>query len=57
MRCVCGQEFEAKTVRRQFCSDKCRKAHWQRKREDRETRQELIKTLAKAAGLMAEDFA
>ncbi len=33
MRCVCGHEFEAKTVRRQFCSDKCRKAAWQRKRE------------------------
>ncbi len=34
MRCVCGHEFEAKTVRRQFCSDKCHKAAWQRKRMD-----------------------
>jgi predicted nucleic acid-binding Zn ribbon protein len=32
MRCVCGHEFEAKTVRRQFCSDKCRKASRQAKR-------------------------
>jgi hypothetical protein len=33
MRCWCGQEFEAKIVRRQFCSDKCRKAAWQANRE------------------------
>ena len=34
MRCAhCDQEFEAKTVRRQFCTAKCRKAAWQRKRE------------------------
>ncbi len=33
MRCGCGYEFEAKTLRRQFCSDKCRKTEWQRKRE------------------------
>jgi len=30
----CGANFEAKTVRRQFCSDKCRMAAWSRKRND-----------------------
>ncbi len=59
MRCQhCDAIFEAKTVRRQFCSAKCRKAAWQRKRADRESRQrELIKALAKAKGMTAEDFA
>ncbi len=58
MRCVCGQEFEAKTVRRQYCSAKCRKAAWQRKRQDREARlRERVKALAKDLGLRAEDFA
>jgi hypothetical protein len=33
MRCQhCDGNFEAKTVRRQFCSDKCRAAAWQAKR-------------------------
>ncbi len=58
MRCVCGQEFEAKTVRRQYCSAKCRKAAWKRKREDRESRlRERVKGLAKDLGLTADDFA
>ena len=35
MRCgYCGTEFEPKTVRRQFCTAKCRKAAGQRKRQD-----------------------
>ncbi len=57
MRCQhCDAIFEAKTVRRQFCSAKCRKAAWQRKREDREARlRELVKVLAKEAGLTVED--
>ena len=34
MRCTyCEQEFEAKTVRRRFCSNKCRAAAWQANRE------------------------
>ncbi len=59
MRCQhCDANFEAKTVRRQFCSARCRKAAWQRKREERESRmRELVKVLAKEAGLAAEDFA
>ncbi len=58
MRCVCGQEFEAKTVRRQFCSPKCRKAAWQRKWADREARlRERVKGLAKDLGLRPDDFA
>jgi hypothetical protein len=33
MRCQhCDTNFEARTVRRRFCSDKCRKAAWQAKR-------------------------
>ncbi len=46
MRCACGHEFEAKTVRRQFCTDSCRKAAWQRKREDTLARLEENLTLA-----------
>ena len=59
MRCDhCEADFTPKNSRGRFCSAKCRKAAWQRKREQRDTRQrELIKTLAKAAGLTAEDFA
>jgi hypothetical protein len=35
MRCAyCDQEFEPKTTRRRFCSNRCRAAAWQRKRED-----------------------
>ncbi len=34
MRCQhCDANFDAKTVRRQFCSAKCRKAAWQANRE------------------------
>jgi hypothetical protein len=35
MRCEhCEDDFTPKTSRRRFCSAKCRKAAWQRKRED-----------------------
>ena len=59
MRCdYCEADFDAKTTRRRFCSAKCRKAAWQRKRENRESRlRGLLKVLAKEAGLRAEDFA
>jgi predicted nucleic acid-binding Zn ribbon protein len=54
----CGRTFEAKTARREFCSDRCRVAAWHRKRDERETRlRGLIKVLAKEAGVGAEDFA
>jgi hypothetical protein len=34
MRCAyCDQNFEPKTVRRRFCSDKCRAAAWQANRQ------------------------
>ena len=34
MRCQrCGAEFEAKTVRRKFCSSACRAGAWQAGRE------------------------
>ena len=34
MQCAyCDAEFTPKTARRRFCSDRCRKAAWQRKRE------------------------
>ena len=34
MRCAhCDQEFEAKTSRRRFCSNRCRAAAWQANRE------------------------
>ena len=34
MRCQhCGAESEAKTNRRRFCGDKCRKAAWTARRE------------------------
>ena len=53
----CGSSFVAKTVRRQYCSDKCRAAAWQQKREDREGRLlERVKALAKDVGLTAEDL-
>ncbi len=58
MRCEhCDGDFQPKNSRGRFCSAKCRKAAWQRQREERDTHQrELIKTLAKAAGLTAEDL-
>ena len=35
MRCAyCEADFDAKTSRRRFCSDKCRSAAWQAHRED-----------------------
>jgi hypothetical protein len=59
MRCShCGAELEAKTIRRRFCSAKCRAAAWQRKRGEREDRLKgLVKVLAKEAGLTPADFA
>ncbi len=34
MRCQhCEAEFQAKTVRRRFCTEKCRKASWQAERD------------------------
>lgn len=59
MRCEhCEGDFSPKTIRGRFCSPKCRKAAWKRKREERESRlRELVKVLAKEAGLGAEDFA
>ncbi len=59
MRCQhCDTNFEAKTERRRFCSAKCRKAAWQQKREERETRlRDRVKSLAKDLGLTPEDFA
>ena len=58
MRCEhCEGDFAAKNSRGRFCSAKCRKAAWQRKREDREDRLKgLVKVLAKETGLTAEDF-
>ena len=59
MRCEhCEADFQPKNIRGRFCSAKCRKAAWQRKREDREARlRERVKSLAKDLGLTAEDFA
>jgi len=59
MRCEhCEADFTPKNSRGRFCSAKCRKAAWTQRREEREAHQrELIKTLARAAGLTAEDFA
>jgi len=52
---ACGAEL---TGRQKCCSGKCRAALSRRKREDRETRlRELVKVLAREAGLRAEDFA
>jgi hypothetical protein len=53
----CHAHFNAKTIRRRFRSAKCRKPHWTRQREDRETRmREQVKALAKQMGLTAKDF-
>ncbi len=58
MRCEhCEADFSPKNVRGRFCSAKCRKAAWQRKWEDRETRmRELVKGLVKATGLTTVDL-
>ncbi|MGD0267236.1 MAG: hypothetical protein ABSD47_20155 [Candidatus Methylomirabilota bacterium] len=58
MRCEhCDGDFAPKNIRGRFCSAKCRKAAWQRKGEDRESRmRELVKVLAREAGLRPEDF-
>ncbi len=54
----CQAEFPQETVRRRFCSDRCRFAAWQAKRAERESRlRGLGKVLAKAAGLTPEDLA
>ncbi len=53
----CRTEFPQKTSRR-FCSDRCRMAAWQCKRQAREDHlRGLVKVLAKAAGLTPEDLA
>jgi predicted nucleic acid-binding Zn ribbon protein len=59
MRCeACGVDFTPKNSRGRFCSAKCRRAAWQRKREDRESRlRALVKLLAREAGLSPDDFA
>ena len=52
---VCGK---ALTGRQRACSGKCRAKKSRRKREDREGRmRELVKILAREAGLTPEDFA
>ena len=44
-------------MRQQFCSAKCRKGAWQRKRDDRETEiLDLTRRLALKVGLKAEDL-
>ncbi len=54
----CEADFRPKNSRGRSCSAKRRMAAWQRKREDREAHQrELIKVLAKEAGLTAEELA
>ncbi len=59
MRCEhCDGEFQPKNSRGRFCSAKCRKAAWTRKREDWEGRlRERVRALAKDLGLTAEDLA
>jgi hypothetical protein len=56
-RAHCDKESKAKTVRRRFCSSRCRAAAWQRPRVDRESQLErLVKVMAKEAVKGAEDF-
>ncbi len=59
MRCEhYDSDLQPKNSRGRFFSTKCRKAAWKRKREDQEARlRELVKVLAKKAGLTAEDVA
>ena len=58
MRCEhCGGDFSPQTIRGRLCSAKCRKAAWQRAREDRESRlRERVKALAKDLGLSPQDL-
>ena len=55
----CGAEIPAKTApRRRFCSDRCRKAAWTAQQQAQADQQrELVRRLAKAAGLPPEDLA
>ena len=53
----CHAQFEAKTSRRRFCSDRCRKAHWTRQRETESAEvRELARRLALKVGLTVEDL-
>jgi hypothetical protein len=57
MIAYCGTESTPKNSRRRFCSDRCRAAAWQATRKDRDSRLKgLVKVLAKAAGLTADDL-
>ncbi len=58
MQCVqCDREFTPRRPWGRFCSKACRWAGQAVRRRTRATRQrELIKVLAKEAGLRAEDF-
>ena len=52
----CRAEFQRKTIRRRFCSDRCRKAAWQRQRETESAEvRELARRLALRVGLRVED--
>jgi len=54
----CQAELPESTQRRRFCNSRCRAGAWQRQRQAREERlRELVKVLAKEAGLRAEDLA
>ncbi len=53
----CGTNFSPKNSRGRFCCGKCRAAAWKKQRDKRESRmRELVKVLAREAGLRAEDF-
>ena len=55
---ACGAALSGRRRDQRCCSGRCRAALSRRKREDRETRlRELVKVLAREAGLRAEDFA
>ena len=59
MRCAqCHREFEPQRPWARFCSKECRWAGQAVRRRDREARLlELVKALAKKAGLRPQDFA
>jgi len=54
----CRAELPESTQRRLFCNAKCRAAAWQAAKRNQDARlRELVKVLAKEAGLGPEDFA
>jgi hypothetical protein len=57
-RCAhCDKEFAPKHQRGRYCSSRCRAAAWQAARRNREDRlRQMVKTLAKEAGLTADDL-